>query len=60
MTRLMTFCRTACPPVLRQILPVIGALVAIRPEHTTVAASIPGLGACRSTYCKPERRTAAS
>jgi hypothetical protein len=59
MTRLMIFCHAACPPVLRRILPVIGALVAIRPEHTSVANSIPGLGACRSTYCRAERRTAA-
>lgn len=41
---------------LRGALPVIGALIAIRPENTCIAASIPGLGACKSTFCKPERR----
>ena len=41
---------------LRDVLPVIGALVAIRPENTCIAASIPGLGTCKSTFCKPERR----
>ena len=42
----------------RSMLPVIAALVAIRPEKTCIASSIPGLGACRSTFCKPERRAA--
>lgn len=55
MNRLIQFCNASLP-TLRGILPVIGALVAIRPEHTCIAASIPGLGACKSTYCKPERR----
>lgn len=41
---------------LRDVLPVIGALIAIRPENTSIAASIPGLGACKSTFCKAERR----
>jgi hypothetical protein len=41
---------------LRGALPVIGALIAIRPEHTCIAANIPGLGKCKSTFCKPERR----
>jgi hypothetical protein len=41
---------------LRGALPVLGALIAIRPEHTSIAASIPGLGQCKSTFCKPERR----
>lgn len=40
----------------RNMLPVIAALVAIRPEQTCIASSIPGLGACKSTFCKPERR----
>ncbi|MEO5558757.1 MAG: hypothetical protein ABIO49_03290 [Dokdonella sp.] len=44
---------------LRDVLPVIGALIAIRPEHTCIAATIPGLGACKSTFCKPERRNLA-
>jgi hypothetical protein len=41
---------------LRTALPLIGALIAIRPEQTSIAASIPGLGECKSTFCKPERR----
>jgi|GEM_PF-5402791 hypothetical protein len=47
---------TVSVSTLRNVMPVIGALVAIRPEHTNIATSIPGLGACKSTYCKPERR----
>jgi len=43
---------------IRSMLPVIAALLAIRPENTSIATSIPGLGDCKSTYCKPERRTA--
>jgi len=43
---------------IRSMLPVIAALLAIRPENTNIATSIPGLGDCKSTYCKPERRTA--
>ena len=41
---------------LRSVLPVIASLLAIRPENTSIATSIPGLGDCKSTYCKPERR----
>lgn len=38
------------------VLRGMGALVAIRPEQTYVATSIPGLGPCKSTYCQPQRR----
>jgi hypothetical protein len=34
----------------------VGDWVAIRPEQTYVATSIRGLGTCRSTYCRAERR----
>ena len=34
----------------------VGAWMAIAPEQTYVATSIRGLGACKSTYCKAERR----
>ncbi|MEP7041692.1 MAG: hypothetical protein ABI843_01440 [Dokdonella sp.] len=44
--------------VLRGMLPVVAALLAIRPENTSIATRIPGLGDCKSTYCKPERRVA--
>ena len=54
MSRLISFCHhSMCG--LRDLLPVIGALLAIRPENTCIASSIPGLGACKSTFCKPER-----
>lgn len=43
---------------LRSALPVLEALLAIRPENTAIATAIPGLGTCKSTYCKPERREA--
>lgn len=42
---------------LREVLPILASLMAIRAEHTHIATSIPGLGECRSTFCKPERRT---
>jgi len=38
------------------VLRNMGALVAINPDQTYVATSIPGLGTCKSTYCQPERR----
>ena len=40
----------------RSMLPVLVSLLSIRPENTDIATSIPGLGECRSTFCKPERR----
>lgn len=38
------------------ILRSVGTWVAISPEQTYVATSIRGLGTCKSTYCRPERR----
>ena len=43
---------------LRNMFPVIAALVAIHPGQSFIASSIPGLGACKSTFCKAERRVA--
>jgi hypothetical protein len=34
----------------------VGAWMTIAPEQTYVATSIRGFGACKSTYCKAERR----
>jgi hypothetical protein len=38
------------------VLRSVGAWVAISPEQTYVATSIRGLGPCKSTYCRAERR----
>lgn len=38
------------------VLRSVGAWMTIAPEQTYVATSIRGLGVCKSTYCKPERR----
>lgn len=38
------------------VLRSVGAWVAINPEQTYVATSINGLGTCKSTYCRAERR----
>jgi len=38
------------------VLRSVGAWVAISPEQTYVATSISGLGPCKSTYCRAERR----
>lgn len=38
------------------VLRSVGGWMTIAPEQTYVATSIRGLGACRSTYCKAERR----
>jgi len=38
------------------VLRGVGAWVAINPDQTYVATSIPGLGTCKSTYCPPVRR----
>jgi hypothetical protein len=38
------------------LLQSVGAWMTIAPEQTYVATSIRGLGACKSTYCKAERR----
>ena len=38
------------------VLKSVGAWMTIAPDQTYVATSINGLGACKSTYCKAERR----
>lgn len=38
------------------VLQSLGSWMTIAPEQTYVATSIRGLGACKSTYCKAERR----
>ena len=38
------------------VLQRVGGWMTIAPEQTYVATSIRGLGVCKSTYCKPERR----
>jgi hypothetical protein len=38
------------------VLRSVGGWMTIAPEQTYVATSIRGLGTCKSTYCKPERR----
>ena len=38
------------------VLRSVGAWVAISPEQTYVATTIRGLGPCKSTYCRAERR----
>jgi hypothetical protein len=38
------------------LLPLLGALLSTQSDESCIAKSIPGLGACRSTFCKPERR----
>jgi hypothetical protein len=38
------------------VLRSVGSWMTIAPEQTYVATSIRGLGVCKSTYCKPERR----
>ncbi|MGA9342886.1 MAG: hypothetical protein WBV61_11235 [Rhodanobacteraceae bacterium] len=54
MSMLEQFCTTSLSG-LRGLWPILAALIVIRPEHY-IATSIPGLGTCKSTYCKPERR----
>ena len=58
MSRLAHYCQRSFAG-LRSLLPMIGTLVAIRPESTCIASSIPGLGVCKSTYCQAERRARA-
>lgn len=41
---------------LRSLLPMLAGLAAVWPDHTSIASSIPGMGACKSTFCKAERR----
>jgi hypothetical protein len=40
---------------LRGILPLFGALVTLSPRPDFIASTIPGIGPCRSVYCKPVR-----
>lgn len=40
---------------LRGILPLVGALVTLNPKPDCIASAIPGIGPCRSVYCKPVR-----
>lgn len=56
MRRLANFCFFLIAGT-RSIGLMIGGLLAIRPEQTSIADRIPGLGDCRSTYCKPQRRS---
>jgi hypothetical protein len=58
MSRLAACCHRSFAG-LRSLLPMLSALVAIRPESTCIATSIPGLGVCKSTYCHAERRARA-
>lgn len=44
---------------LRNMLPVLAALVSVRTERVSIATSIAGLGPCKSTFCKAERRVGA-
>ncbi len=44
---------------LRNLLPVLATLVAVRTGRVFIATSIAGLGPCKSTFCKPERRVGA-
>lgn len=57
MSRLVHLC-TMSFPSLHGLFPMLGALLAARSEDACIAKAIPGLGACRSTYCKAERRNA--
>ncbi len=57
MSRIAHFCHASFAS-LHALFPLLGALVAARAEGDCIAKAIPGLGACTSTYCKPERRVA--
>lgn len=54
MSRWISFCSQSLDG-LRNAMPLVVALIALRAETGEIAASIPGLGACKSTYCKPRR-----
>ena len=43
---------------LNGLFPMLGALLAARSDDACIAKAIPGIGTCRSTYCKAERRIA--
>ena len=54
MSQLVRFCSRSYAG-LRGILPLIGALVTLHPKPDCIASAIPGIGPCRSVYCKPRR-----
>jgi len=60
MSRIAHFCHASFASLNARfpLLGALGALVAARAEGDCIAKAIPGLGACTSTYCKPERRVA--
>jgi hypothetical protein len=43
---------------LNNLFPLLGAWLSARSDDACIAKAIPGLGTCRSTYCKAERRLA--
>ncbi|WP_395680775.1 hypothetical protein [Dokdonella sp.] len=57
MSRLAHLCATSFPG-LHSLFPLLGALLAARSDDACIVKAIPGLGTCRSTYCKAERRSA--
>ena len=57
MSRLAPIC-TASFPGLHSLFPKLGAWLSARSDDACIATVIPGLGTCRSTYCKAERRRA--
>lgn len=54
MSRLVHLCAESLPPFLAAF-PFFGLLLAAREPDDCIASEIPGLGVCRSTYCKPVR-----
>jgi hypothetical protein len=54
MSRLVHLCSRSYEG-LRGILPLFGALVTLSPRPDFIASTIPGIGPCRSVYCKPVR-----
>jgi|GEM_PF-4149464 len=57
MTRLAALCVGSFPALLAAF-PLFGRLLATPAADDCIAQRIPGLGECRSIYCKPERRIA--
>jgi hypothetical protein len=57
MSRLVHFCNESFSG-LYALFPLLGALIAPRTHDDCIAKAIPGLGTCKSTYCKAERRLA--
>jgi len=54
MSRLVHLCTMS----FHGLFPMLGALLAARSDEACIAKAIPGIGTCRSTYCKAERRVA--